>query len=375
MRSRTRRSTRMLVVAMTALAVSSSGLQPVNTTVDCDTIWRRTGSGWYESNPSYTDSRDDTADWQFSIPEAQGMNSRTLNSGLNSLRANKSILSAIVIRHGKIVTESYYNGSTRFRSNNVHSASKSMIQALLAIAVQKGYITSLDDKVSKYLPRYPNGARISLRNLISMASGLRWEEDSTEYKIRMRSDWVGAALSQGFQSTPGARFTYSSGNTHVLSGVLQAATGMSTCAFADTNLFTPLEVTPEHWGRDPQAIFAGGYNLYMTPRELAKFGLLYLQNGVWKGTQLVPTWAITDAATTLWQVDDTFSYSQGWWNQTVSGHKMYFGWGYGGQFSYVIPSLDIVFTTTENTADGHDNIEINSREFIQNYLIPAVTGP
>lgn len=311
-------------------------------------------------------------------PAAEGMDATTLAQGVRRLAANHALFSVLIVRHDRLVFERYLNGSRRSDSNNVHSASKSILEALIQIAVQRGSIGSIDDTVASYLPQDFVGASaekrsITLRDLMTMSSGLAWQEDHTEYTAVQRSpDWVKAILTRKMRSEPGSHFVYSTGDTHVLSAVLQAATGMSTCAFAERYLFDPIGVTPEHWGRDPQGVYSGGYNLYLTPREMVAFGMVFAAGGIWQGHRVVPSSAIDLADTKVWTVDPTFSYATGWWMRTVDGHGMYFAWGYGGQFIYVIPDLDIVFVTSEDTADGHQLHEINSGRFIQNYLIPAV---
>jgi CubicO group peptidase (beta-lactamase class C family) len=333
---------------------------------------------WYESNPTYVDPRDDTADWAFSSPEDQAMDGALLAAAGDSLADQPSILSLLVVRHGHLVYERYYHGSARDQSNNVHSASKSILQALLAIAVRRGEIGGWNDRVSAYLPKCFGGSsaakrRITIRHLMTMSSGLRWTEDRTEYRLQNRRDWVRATLAAPLRHRPGQRFAYSTGNTHVASAVLQRATGMRTSDFARRYLFGPLGITAEHWGHDPRGVDSGGYNVYLTPRELAKFGMLYAQRGVWKGQRILPVAAVTRAATVVWRVDGHFNYTTGWWQRTLSGHDMYFAWGWGGQFVYVIPDLDVVMVTTENTADGHRNVEIDSRRLLRRVLIPSIT--
>jgi CubicO group peptidase (beta-lactamase class C family) len=348
-------------------------------TVDCGRI-AGNGRTFYESNPTYEDAVDDGADWSPTAPEAQGMDSTKLRTGLTKLGDNSSLFSVLVIRHDRLVAERYYHGSGAQRSNNVHSASKSILQALVHIAVAKGDIGSLDDPVADYLPGYFGNAsadkkRITIRHMLNMRSGLDWTEDSTESQVEKTSNWVQAILDRPLKSVPGTTYNYSSGNTHVVSAVLQKATRTSTCQFAHQYLFGPMGITAEHWGRDPQGIFSGGYNVYLTPREMAKFGLLYLQDGKWAGRQLVPHDAVRAAQARTAQVDDTFAYSEGWWMNTVSERSTYFAWGYGGQFIYVIPSVDTVLVTSENTGNSSVNKEINPREFIRDYLLPAITGP
>lgn len=362
-----------------AASSKSTATAPATTvTVACDRI-AGNGRTFYESNPTYTDPRDDGADWPPTPPEEQGLDSTVLRTGLTKLGNNASLFSALVIRHDRLVAERYYHGSGAQRSNNVHSASKSILQALVHIAIAKGYIESLDNPVADYLPEYfgnasPDKKKITIRHMLTMTSGLDWTEDSTEIQVEEASNWVQAILGRSLVSVPGATYNYSSGNTHVVSAVLQKATRMSTCQFAHQYLFGPMGITAEHWGRDPRGIFSGGYNVYLTPREMAKFGLLYLHDGKWAGQPLVPHGAVRAAQAQTTQVDDTSAYSEGWWMQTVSGRSMYFAWGYGGQFIYVIPSADIVLVTSENTSKN-SNKEINSRAFIRDYLLPSITRP
>jgi len=371
-------------VVLASLATLSSGRGSV-TVRRWLSVGRRSITGtsrkaatFYESNPTYVDPKDDSKAWRFSSPAEQGMDSATLENGLMSLSQEKSLLSVLIIRNNHMVAERYFHGGGVQKSNNIHSASKGVIQALVGIAVAKGLIGSLDDKVSKYLPEYFPGTnarkrQISLRDLLTMSSGLAWQEDDTEYVIQERADWVQAILDQPLHRGPGVVFNYSTGNTHVLSAVLQRASGMSTCEFAARYLFGQIGITVEHWGRDPQGVCSGGYNVYLTSRELAKFGLLYLDRGAWQGQQIVPAAAVEQASRRIWQVDEEFGYSQGWWTRRIAGHDMYLAWGYGGQFSYVIPAVNVVLVATGDTRDGHvidDNIDL--RDFIERNLLPSI---
>jgi CubicO group peptidase (beta-lactamase class C family) len=338
------------------------------------------GTGFYEDNPTYVAPNNGSRSWTRSSPGAQGMDAGVLSRGIAHLATNGSLLSVLIVRHDRLVEERYLHGGGADHANNVHSASKSMLQALLSIAVRLGYIHSLDDRVSTYLPRYFTGApaserAITIRDLLTMSSGLHWVEDNTEYRVQNTSNWLAAILGQKMRDAPGTRFDYSTGDFHVLSAVLQSATGMTTCAFAEHYLFSPIGIAPQHWGVDPTTgTDMGGCDLYMTPRDMAAFGLLYLHGGTSEGRRLVPSSAIRDAARPVWDVGGGFHYSQGWWVRRISGIRMYFAWGYGGQFIYVIPSLDVVFVTSEDTSDGARHTEIDSGSFIRDFLIPSVTS-
>lgn len=341
----------------------------------CEGDGRTAGDSWYESNPTYSDPVDDSSDWPAASPSS-GVDVSRLDAGVRAIQ-NSSLTSVLVVRHGALVYERYLNGASRSTSSNVHSASKIVIGAALAVAVREGRIPSLDARVSDLLPEYFAGASeekksITVRHLMTMSSGLAWTEDETEYRLERTSNWVEGILAQPLVATPGTTFEYSTGNTHVLSAILQRATGMNTCAFVHQRLFTPMNVTAEHWGRDPQGVSSGGYNVYLTPREMAKIGVLLLNGGTWKGQSLVPEWFVAEAQQPRFAVDSTYSFGELLWLRTVSGHRVFVAWGWGGQFIYVIPDDDIVLVATENTTDGHDNTELDLGPFIRDSLLPAL---
>lgn len=345
---------------------------------DCSTIWQRSGEGFYEDNPVYTDDRDDSGDWTRSSPASQGMDEALLGAGVAHLASTESVRSIIVVRHGKLVLEEYVNGGAPDQSRNIHSVSKGVLQALVGIAIEEGHLGGLDDQVAWHLPATsfedadPATQDITVGDLLHMSSGLGWTEDSTESWVENRADWVQAILSLDLVEAPGSTFNYSTGNTHVLSAVLENATGVSTCDYATTRLFTPLNITAEHWGRDPQQVSSGGHNLYLRPREMAIFGQLYLENGRWNGEQIVPAQTMAEARTATFGVDADVNFSSGWWTRTISGYDMFFGWGHGRQFLYVIPELDLVLAVTADTAPDADGEEIDPGHFIESYLIRAV---
>ncbi|MCK4794344.1 MAG: serine hydrolase [Desulfobacteraceae bacterium] len=330
---------------------------------------------WYEDNPTYFDSRDDTASWDFSTPEAQGMDSQILEAGVVELESEPYLFSLLIIRHNNIVFERYFNGSAANHSNNIHSASKSMLSALVGIAIREGYIDSVDEKVSDILPEYfpvnDEKRNITLHHLMTMSAGLSWSEDRTEYAIEGTDDWVQGVLERRLLYTPGEHFNYSTGLAHVMSAVITRATGMSTYEFARQYLFEPIGITVEHWGRDPQGIYSGGYNLYMTPREMAKFGLLYLYNGLWDDEQIVPQWMVDNSVEPYFVIDGLSDYGYYWWLLQINGYETYEAWGWGGQFIYVIPELDLVWVTTADTWNNNRGEEIDAVGFISNVIIPA----
>ncbi|HEX5740485.1 MAG TPA: serine hydrolase [Pilimelia sp.] len=348
----------------------------------CATAPAPPGGPFYESNPAYLDRRDDSADWRRATPAAQGMAAARLHRAAAHLRARPGMRSLIVLRRGRLVYERYFHGAGPRHSANVHSASKSMLGALLGIAIHRGHLPGPGAPVADYLPGYlPAGSpkrRITVGDLVTMSSGLAWTEDVTEHRVARTADWVRAILGQPYR--PGRRFTYSTGNTHVLSAVLRRATGMSTCAFARRYLFRPLRITAERWARDPQGVHAGGFNLYLTPRELAKFGQLYLDGGRWAGRQVVPAATVARSRVPVHRRvagAPGFGYGAGWWLTRVGGHPMAVAWGWGGQYVCVLPTLRLVVGTTQQTraaAAAVEARELDVAGFVRRYVLPAIAS-
>lgn len=331
---------------------------------------------FYEDNPTYIDPVDDSASWRISSPEAQGMSSSRLEQASTALADLPYTWSFLVIRHDALVFERYYHGSAKNQSNNVHSASKSIWGAALGIAIDRARIPSADTTIASILPsRYvavmsPETRTIKVRDLLTMTSGSRWDENTTETQIQQTPDWVAATLELPRAAAPGTMFNYSTGDTHLSSAVLTSATQTTACEFIHQYLLAPLGVVAEHWGRDPQGYFSGGYNFYVTPRELAKFGLLYLHNGQWNGRQLVPA-AWVEASMTN-QVDGGAPYGYGYdfWLRDIADHHVAMAWGFGGQMIYIIKDLDLVVVMTTNTREFTQD-SFNGLSIIEDDVLPA----
>jgi CubicO group peptidase (beta-lactamase class C family) len=344
---------------------------------DCSAIQGALSTNrFYEDNPTYTDPVDDSASWTLSTPEAQSLDTTGLEQASTAL-ANRAFTSSfLVIRHDALVFERYYHGSAKNLSNNVHSASKSIWGAAIGIAINQGLIPSADATIASILPaRYASAMssetkKVTLRNLITMTSGLDWSEDTTESQIQRTPDWITAILKLQNVETPGTTFNYSTGDAHLASAVLTSAVQGTACEFIHKNLLVPLGVVAEHWGRDPQGYFSGGYNLYLTPRELAKLGLLYLHGGSWHGTQLVPAAWVEASMTNQVDAGDPYSYGYDFWLRDIAGHHVAMAWGFGGQMIYIIKDLDMVVVMTTNTHDFTQD-SFDGTSVIENNVIPS----
>jgi CubicO group peptidase (beta-lactamase class C family) len=214
-----------------------------------------------------------TEAWRVAAPEEQGMDAALLQQMLDAI--DEKILridSVLVVHNGYIVTEKYYPPYKQDTMHGLQSVTKSVVSALIGIAIQEGYINSVDDAVLDYYPErtFENDdalkRSITLEHLLTMSSGLAWDWE----KMVSSRDWVGYTLDQPMVSEPGREFYYSSGSAHVLSAIIQEASGMNTLDFAQLYLFDPLGISDIRWKTDLDGIPKGGWGMGMTPRDMAK---------------------------------------------------------------------------------------------------------
>jgi CubicO group peptidase (beta-lactamase class C family) len=361
------------------------------------------GRWFYTDDPGNSDYKrvishtPDNEYWnpRIATPASQGMNAQLLDDGAAAFSASaKNAASFLVLRHGRLVKESYYLGHDAGTSKNVHSSSKSILSGAIGIAIEHGWIRSrdpahlnaLDEKVSWYLPQYAvpeENQQLTLRHLLTMTAGLEWREDKSEDDIvQGGGDWIDHILNLARTESAGKTFHYSTANTHLLSAILthelnrHGAPELDTCSFVHRYLFSPLGISAEFWGRDPQGIFSGGYDVYLTPRELAKIGLLYLHGGRWDGEQIISRDWVRDSTARHVKHDETSDlyYGYNWFVRRLAGHEAFYSWGYGGQHVFVVPDLDLVAVLTTDTHDTTLPEYEDAYRVVQSYVIPAVSG-
>jgi CubicO group peptidase (beta-lactamase class C family) len=267
----------------------------------------------------------------------------------------------LIVRDGYILAERYYPPFEQDTAHELFSATKSVISALVGIAIDKGYLKDLDQSVLSFFPRRsianpdPRKDRITLEHLLTMTSGLDWAESDAIYEEMYRSlDWVQFVLDRPMADEPGTRFNYNSGNSHLLSAILQAASGMSTMDLAQTHLFGPLGISRFTWETEPSGIPIGGWGLSLTPRDMAKIGVLYLDNGVWDGQQILPADWVRASTHGHVQIDEPLEpwelqLGYGWWLHEFGAYAAH---GRGGQFIFVTPDLDLVVVFTGGLDDS-----------------------
>lgn len=294
-----------------------------------------------------------TDGWRTAPPADYGVDSAALSAVAARVPTETPDLSALlVVRHGALVFEQYFGGQEPDEPINVRSVTKSVTGTLIGIALAEGELQSLEQTVGELIPdRIPAGAdpavaAVTLRQLLTMTSGLAWSA-ATDYPMLIASDdWVGLTLGQPVVGIPGETYVYHSGGSHLLSVILTEVTGRDLADYAQEKLFDPLGIEPGEWERSPGGERIGGFGLHLTARDMAKLGYLYLSGGEWEGSHIVPAdWV---AAATSWQSagDATGGYAaygyQWWVTATEVGYPAYFALGYGGQHIFVVPGLDLV---------------------------------
>lgn len=317
-----------------------------------------------------------TQGWRTSSPSEQGMDGARLGQMIEAVKTqNLTLHSLLVIRHGYLVSETYFGDTRPDTRREIYSCTKSFVATLIGIAIAKGAIAGVGQPVAGFFPEHsfkdagPEKAAMTLEHLLTMTSGLAWDEGDPAYRaMYMSRDWVRYVMDLPMREQPGSRFNYCSGCSHVLSAILQAATGRNVRDFAEQELFGPLGITGARWDNDAQGIPIGGWGLQLTPREMAKLGFLYLHNGLWDGRPIVsPTWVQTATAQHT-VTDGLLGYGYQWWTYPKWG--AYAALGRYGQTIFVVPDLNLIVVTTAAT-DGHDAIF----RLIEQYIVPAVQKP
>lgn len=273
----------------------------------------------------------------------------------------KPLKTVMIARNGETIVARGLHGHTVTASTNIKSASKSIISALTGIAIARGLFTGVDQKIAPLLeadlPARPDPRlfEITLGHLLSMQAGLARTSGMNYGRWVASTNWVRAALAQPFEEPVGGPMQYSTGSTHLLSALLTRAARRSTLELAKDWLGPVEGFAIASWDKDPQGVYFGGNQMAMSAASLLAFGELYRNGGRTKrGQQVVPESWITQS----WQprTSSKFTgddYGYGWFMRDMAGHKVPYGWGFGGQMVYVVPDLGLtVVMTSEDRLDA-----------------------
>jgi len=313
--------------------------------------------------------------WRVSGPEEQGIDSETLLEAFRNIQPSQDDFhSLLIIRNGYLITEAYWAPYHRSTTHNVKSATKSIMSALTGIALRKKYLNNLQQTVKEFFPEYvdePQKKDISLRNLLTMTAGIDWREAAGPSPFDLEN-WKKLPM----KDAPGKRFEYNTMLPQMMSAIITKSSGMSTKDFADKFLFQPLGINNYQWAKTDNGYYHGGSDVFLTPLDMAKFGYLYLNNGLWKGRQIISEkWAKESTTKKISAPSDLrwaagLDYGFWWWVPA----KSYMAWGFGGQYIIVRPDLNLVIVVTGNGRDGANNYKSFMETFLENYIFRAIRG-
>jgi len=319
-----------------------------------------------------------TKNWKTASPESQGMDSAVLLNMLEVIWQNDiKIDSVLVVRNGYIVLDAYSYPRDEADIHNIYSCSKSVTSALVGIAIDQGYIKGVNQPVLDFFPERvaknldADKEAMTLAHLLTMSSGLDCR-DSYRYhwigleQMKASADWVQFMIDLPMAKEPGTHFNYCNGATFLLSAVLQQKTGLDALSFAEKHLFKPLGISGVIWPSNPQGVTVGYGKIHMRPQDMAKFGFLYLNNGLWDDKRIISSRWIKDSTRKHVATNGLLDYGYQWW---TTGAGEYGAMGYGGQFIFVVPRKNIIAVFTSNL--DLKNIFIPS-VLLRSNIIPSV---
>jgi len=335
-----------------------------------------------------------TAFIEYSQPYAQNMDESLLTQLDEVIKQGVfgDIHSLIILRNGSLVFENYYSNTQREHLQALGGATQSIVSAALGTQELMDEDFSLSSRIMDYFPDYaqyfdniPQKDQIEIKHLLSHTSGFWWEElgipfgieDNDAYKMSLSDDWVAHVLATPMIKEPGYSFNFNSGNAILMAPILEKETGEKLEELTKKRLFDPLGITEWEWQKTSGEYVNAAWGLHLRPLDMAKIGYLFSQNGLWEGRALFDeVWSIRSTRPRN-SVSSYFNYGYFWWSfssradavRLLTRNDVFFAWGDGGQFIFVIPHLDLVVTITAGNYNVNDTKGI---EILRDYIFPSI---
>lgn len=322
-----------------------------------------------------------TERWRTAAPEQQGMDSEILASMFARIQTRGyGIDSVTIVRNGHIVADAAIYPYRLGSMHAIHSCTKSIVSALVGIAIAERYIEDVEQPITGFFParsvanldsrREP----LTLKHLLTMTTGLdcrdsylyRWEGLE---RMQASEDWVQYVLDLPMGEPPGSKFEYCNGASFLLSAIIQQTTGVSALEFAEEHLFGPLGISGFDWPANPRGIQIGWGDIRMTPHDMARFGYLYLRKGEWEGKQVVPADWVEESTRKQTAATLLDGYGYQWWVDEPGDPAIHTALGYAGQFIIVVPARDLVVVFTSDLAERDTLVPLS---LLREFIIPAI---
>jgi len=299
-----------------------------------------------------------TDDWQVSTPEEQGLDPRLVAELYYNASQLETLYSLLVFKNGNLIAEDYFHIGSPDLQVNIHSVTKSITSALVGIALEEGCITSLDQKMMEFFPELedqitnPRKNEITIRQMLQMRAGFPWEESSPElFELLMTGFHNDTLVYVPLVRDPGSDSEYSNLTAHLIGMIVARACGTDLKSFAQEHLFSPLGIEPGFWQVDWDGNYLGFSDIDLSSTDLAKFGLMYLNEGEYNGIQIVPADWVHESLQTY--SENTWKYRVGrnwhdngygyqWWSIRAGDYRYNLAWGHGGQQIALLDDLDMM---------------------------------
>lgn len=272
--------------------------------------------------------------------------------------------SFIVWQNGERLYEFSEPGTAVDEKFRVWSISKSVTSAAYGVGVQQGVLNALDEPVVNTFPEYtadykadPRRATITAEDLLTMRSGYSWHETgypSDYHRMARSDDWMAYMAAHEMAQAAGETFVYNTANTIILAEIIARQAGQPYETFLAEQLFAKLGIRDWEWQYGPNGVVQAGGGLSISPNDMLKLGILYLQKGEWNGEQLISNEWVQTSVTPITGDPNHFGYGYHWWtvpaqhplSESLAVDDAYFASGLGGNYIWVVPHLDLVIVTT-----------------------------
>jgi len=323
--------------------------------------------------------------WAVENPARFGLDEAELEQAFELAEEYTFMHSLLVAREGALVGEAYFRGYGSEVPHTVMSVTKSVTSAAVGIAVDQGLV-ELDEEVAPWFPEYdatiedPRVRQVTVEHLLHMRGGFPDDHDSF-WELYGSDDWIGATLAQTLVGDPGESWSYSTFSTHLLSGVLTRAAGVSLPEYTSEHLCYPAEMYCWSWALDPQGVAFGGSEQMLTPVDMVRFGELFRASGKVKRRQVVPSsWVEASlqpqaGGDWTWGEFEDLGYGRLWWTGRLADHQVFFALGHGGQYVLVAPEAELVVATTAYWQIGWEDADYQERlvgELIARHVLGAL---
>jgi CubicO group peptidase (beta-lactamase class C family) len=285
------------------------------------------------------------------------------------------------------VLEHYREPQVAAPPSKINSCTKSVLSALVSIAIDRGILPHPDTPISTFFPSLlqdqdTRKREITLAHLLTMTAGFAWTEfggRNSFPSMTKTENWVQYVLEQPLEEEPGTRMEYNSGCSQLLSAILRQSAEQTVAEFAEQHLFGPLGIESYRWETDPQGNHTGGFGLYLKPDDMVKFGQLYLQEGLWEGRQIIQPNTVKISTQPLYEatLPRKGFYGWHWWVSSFPNAKeplvetsYYYALGFGGQYIVIVPSYEMVVVAT---ADKYGR-KRKAVDVFRQYIVQILNG-